>query len=445
MECYNIKLLQRLFDRFCGGQIVSLQQWHTFLEFLYINQLIEPKDLLKIKDSIIYYPVVFENLLKIFANSNLVTPLTTMSKSLDKLYNQVNDCRTALKNWNFQTFSIEDLIFTTKTYEEILQEFEDLKKEFDDFTYDVLIVNQPIQSLKAQVASFKIEEINPKQYQTEQRDKTEKEFQKIRIKSVQYRNQPIKILKQFDSQIRIQVGFDQIKDSPIEVWMIPKKMWKQEDQAQALQTFEAHHELILSKQLPNYLGQDLLSDENYFQHFMELTRGNTMRYLLKNKQKNPINPDMPFFRIAMKQIFQGFYDILRMTKYQPILPLTLMNIQVSQEGLKIYLKNVRFSGLKNENDDSLEATLLENYAQIVMSTLGLQRNQVGLLVNNLPWKNLLEGLFNAEEDHKLFKKNVIQNKLSFCQLLGHDLFDDELISHFEIQDIIANYHYIFQG
>lgn len=68
----------------------------------------------------------------------------------------MNDCRTTLKNWNYQTFSVEDMKYATKTYEEIEKEFQDFKNEFNDFAADVIIVNQPIQSLKSVVKSFPI-------------------------------------------------------------------------------------------------------------------------------------------------------------------------------------------------------------------------------------------------------------------------------------------------
>lgn len=50
-----------------------------------------------------------------------------------------------------------------------------------------------------------------------------------------------------------------------------------------------------------------------------------------------------------------------------------------------------------------------------MSTLGskiiklmiVKKEEVGKLGKYLDWKNLLQGLFNAEEDHKLYKSNNI--------------------------------------
>lgn len=50
-----------------------------------------------------------------------------------------------------------------------------------------------------------------------------------------------------------------------------------------------------------------------------------------------------------------------------------------------------------------------------MSTLGskiiklnlVKKEEVGKLGKYLDWKNLLQGLFNAEEDHKLYRSNII--------------------------------------
>jgi hypothetical protein len=80
MECFNIELLDKLFNRYTkNGRIDDLTQWHGFLEFLYINQLINSKDMLKIRDSVIYFPLVFENLKKIIANSNIIPSLSDIS------------------------------------------------------------------------------------------------------------------------------------------------------------------------------------------------------------------------------------------------------------------------------------------------------------------------------------------------------------------------------
>lgn len=50
-----------------------------------------------------------------------------------------------------------------------------------------------------------------------------------------------------------------------------------------------------------------------------------------------------------------------MTRYNPILPITLANIQIANEGVKVYLKNIKFVELRENNLD-LEAALLENFA-----------------------------------------------------------------------------------
>lgn len=42
-----------------------------------------------------------------------------------------------------------------------------------------------------------------------------------------------------------------------------------------------------------------------------------------------------------------------------------------------------------------------------MSALGYHRKDIGKLGERLVWKNLLEGLFNAEEDHKLNERGVV--------------------------------------
>lgn len=92
-----------------------------------------------------------------------------------------------------------------------------------------MIVNQPIQSLKRSVASYPSEVPDPDGYLVKNRDRLDKEFSRCRVKSVQYRNQSIRILKQLGNGIKVQIGFDQMNDAPVEVWIIPKRMWEQQE------------------------------------------------------------------------------------------------------------------------------------------------------------------------------------------------------------------------
>ena len=44
-----------------------------------------------------------------------------------------------------------------------------------------------------------------------------------------------------------------------------------------LYTVDAYHELFLSKHFPNYLGHNLIEDDGYYLHFMEITKGDGLK------------------------------------------------------------------------------------------------------------------------------------------------------------------------
>jgi len=61
-----------------------------------------------------------------------------------------------------------------------------------------------------------------------------------------------------------------------------------------------------------------------------------------------MHPNMSLFRLWMREIFISFKDLLEKTVYMPILPISLKNIYVSENGLKIHIKNIWFNGIRRE-------------------------------------------------------------------------------------------------
>lgn len=83
---------------------------------------------------------------------------------------------------------------------------------------------------------------------------------------------------------------------------------------------------------------------------------------------------MSLFRLWMREIFLCFKDLLEKTIYMPILPISLKNIYISENGLKINIKNIWFSGIRreeNQSHEALEARLLKEYAILLLQILGL--------------------------------------------------------------------------
>jgi hypothetical protein len=66
---------------------------------------------------------------------------------------------------------------------------------------------------------------------------------------------------------------------------------------------------------------------------MELLKGAELETLLQ-RAKFKLSPAMPLLRLWMTEIFKAFRDILNKTIYMPVLPITLHNILIAEDGLK---------------------------------------------------------------------------------------------------------------
>ena len=78
---------------------------------------------------------------------------------------------------------------------------------------------------------------------------------------------------------------------------------------------------------------------------------------------------MSLFRLWMREIFLCFKDLLEKTIHMPILPISIKNIYISDSGLKIGIKNIFFTGIRreeNQSHEALEARLLKEYAILIL-------------------------------------------------------------------------------
>jgi len=80
------------------------------------------------------------------------------------------------------------------------------------------------------------------------------------VRSVHYRKQTVKVLKEYESGITKVVGYCSDKDFPVENFLIPKEFPHYEVLTQFFNQIGATKELLFSKYLPSYLGFDDISD-----------------------------------------------------------------------------------------------------------------------------------------------------------------------------------------
>jgi len=80
----------------------------------------------------------------------------------------------------------------------------------------------------------------------------------------------------------------------------------------------------------------------------------------------------PLFKYWAKELLYAFRDMTYRSTYTLQKPITLKNVFVSDIGIKVYLKKVKFGDQRDDNLDyhlHFESTMLAMYAKLLMQML----------------------------------------------------------------------------
>ena len=186
-----------------------------------------------------------------------------------------------------------------------------------------------------------------------------------------YRKQPVRILKLYKSGIIKQLAYDSDKGLPVECYKIPKCFEQYERLTQFFNQIGATKELLLSKYCPSYLGFDDMSDIDYNQYFFEIKKGKPLKKLLTDLSKN-LMPQIPLFKYWAKELLYAFRDITYKSTYRLQKNLSLKNVYVSDIGIKVYLKKIKFGEQRDNNLNyhmHVESQMLKMYAKLLIEML----------------------------------------------------------------------------
>lgn len=167
------------------------------------------------------------------------------------------------------------------------------------------------------------------------------------------------------------VGYDQDKDQPLEIIKLPKIFPDIEKLNMILNTFDAYKEMIFSKYFVKYLGFNTTEDQDYNLYFMELYTEPTITELYMQTPYK-LTPKSLLFKYWAREIFKGLNDLLCMCTYSFKKPIRLSHILAVDYGTKILFTNLSFTEHRckiSESQEVLEASLLKNYAVILLELL----------------------------------------------------------------------------
>ena len=161
------------------------------------------------------------------------------------------------------------------------------------------------------------------------------------------------------------------KDFPVECVQIPKCFPRFDILNQFYNQIGACKQLMKSKYFQSYLGFDDLTSEEHNLYFFDIKKGKALQQLLLETGQT-LQDDSQLFKFWAKELLYAFKDITYRSTYTIKGDLTLRNMYISDLGIKVYLKKIKFGELRDETIEfhlAFEAKMLNNYAKILIEML----------------------------------------------------------------------------
>jgi len=346
-------------------QITTVESWKVFTSLLAKFHLFSDEDLEKINRFCPSFPVSFECVLATFAQISTNEDTRKLIELLLNLHTFLIQTRDSIETWNPLTLSqceLSHLLYKLYScYSKVLKSDEllqDLAAKLNTYSEDSqsLVYDKVYDKSKTVVTSHS--------YQEEEMESIEKAWNKERVRAVQYRNRPVKVLKNHSNGVVKQLGFCARRDTPVEVWKVPKQFFDFEWVTNFFNIISAHKQLFFSKYFHCYLGFDEVTDENYNLYFFEVLRGMSVKRLFGEKllHKSP-----SLLRHWSRELLYAFADLLHKCTHTVNCPITVENVFSQDNGIKVYLKGVDFGEVRpEETHKATEAKLLSMYGSILL-------------------------------------------------------------------------------
>ena len=436
--------LQNIFQEVTGntkGEIRNAQQLSDLTNKLLERKVIIEQDKKLFDIHIKDFPINFEQLInyiitiyKLDTEKAIHHKISEHQETLDHIINFLNFLEEKTDN----KLSPEDI---SKILESFIQNKLSIEKAITNFNKSLFIVN----SIHDDIKKFLWEKIyvtmdnkkpeffekldiiydNPAEYQFKMQEKTQEEYEIIRVKSFH----PKENLRLPENRVKTYkiISHEEAlcadRNIPIWVYKIPTCYYDKNILEAFYFQCEATRELLLSKYFQKFLGFDEVSSDEFQFYFYEYIQDSIKLVPFFKSVANEELETSYFFRYIAKEILQSFRDLLYKCTYSFKFPITCDNFYYDKKNFRLYLQGIIFFFFLKSIMDSpkiLEAKMLYFYGLILLNLLAIKYNKLEEIIILLN-----ENCKNLEEFGKMQYIFDCMDKIE--EIITQNLKNDDLI------------------
>lgn len=278
--------LKHLFLQATSGnnEIASIETWNIFMNLLVKAHLLSYEERSLLDKFMPSFPVTFESTIATMAQIVDSAPeIHLITDHTLKLHSRLIQARDTFEMWDISSLSQNELcLLALKLYSDLssvgkvksllersLEKLNNYSEDIQRVVYDKIY------------DKFKTTE-TAHVYQQEIVTRLEKEWNKEKVRAVQYRNRPIKVNKEYTNGVVKQLGYCARRDIPVEVVKIPREFLDYQFMQDFINEANALKQLFFSNYFHKFLGFDDLSDEDYNLYFFDILRGLSYKKISNN-------------------------------------------------------------------------------------------------------------------------------------------------------------------
>lgn len=289
------------------------------------------------------FPLTFETFINTIQQEFGDETLKQLSLQFDETQEQLQNCRTLINMMNIKFLKREELEQLAKIVFDCKQQSTSCQEAMSAIYKEIKISSEDVNGFvwdKIDGTDYKQIKL-PHEVVRQEKANLEREFTSRRVRNVHYRKQPIKVLKSFDTGMVKQLAFCCDSGTAVECYKIPKVFMHFEILTQFFNQIGATKELLFSKYLPSYLGFDDQTDPDFNQYFFEIKKGKSLKNMMVSKETNLLKYNV-LFKYWAKELLYAMRDITYKSTFTIQKKVTLKNVYVSDIGLKLNLKKIKF-------------------------------------------------------------------------------------------------------
>jgi hypothetical protein len=389
--------LKNCFDEIAiDGTLDSLNDWNNLGSLLIRYRHLSAQDFERLDKYRPSFPATFQSVLATISQAVNDSDTGNLLEICLRLDTRLQESRSMIDDWKISSFSEVDLAALLSRFSSLSVQLEKSEELLIHSLNKLSSYSEDIQRViydKVYDLSTAIKTAHAFQY--EELERVEKKWHDMRVRAVQYRNKPIKVLKQHENGVIKQIGFCAKRDFAVEVWKIPRDIMDASYLGELYNKISALKQLVFSKYYHNYLGFDDISESEHNLYFFELIKGTSLATIMHGKSL--INsPNLLHY--WSREILNGLSDLLSMCTHRITTKFSLENVFVTDQCMKLFFKNLSFGDERDEMSHyEMEAWILTIYGYI-LSTLVLGNDESASISTssiNSELKCIIEESLNA--------------------------------------------------